>query len=169
MSTYQRIQETFQKEYHVRSPEYKARLTQWRNEPSVLRVERPTNIASARTRGYKAKQGYVVARVRIKKGKRKRPKPAKGRKPSKYGRFFSRQKSLQNIAEERANKRFPGLEVLNSYWVGADGSNKFFEVILVDPRLTGLPMQKGRVYRSMTRTGRKLRGLYSSKLHKHQD
>jgi large subunit ribosomal protein L15e len=165
MSSYKYIQQTFQKEYHVRSPEYRAKLTKWRKEPAVVRVDAPTNIASARFRGYKAKKGFVIVRVRIIKGKRKREKPNKGRKPSKYGRFFSRHKSLQNIAEERANKHFPGLEVLNSYWVGADGSNKFFEIILVDPRLVDLPLQKGRVFRSMTRTGRKVRGLYSSKLH----
>jgi len=160
MSTYQRIQETFQREYSERSPEYKARLIKWRKEPTVLRIERPTNLVSARTRGYRAKQGYVMVRVRIKKGKRKREKPNKGRKPSKYGRFFSVHKSLQNIAEERAGKKFRGLEVLNSYWVGEDGVSKFFEIILADPKLTGLPLQKGRAFRSLTRTGRKHRGLY---------
>ena len=162
MSSYQKIQETFQKEYHARSPEYRARLIKWRTEPTVIRIEKPTNIASARTRGYKAKKGFVVVRVRIKKGKRKREKPNKGRKPSKYGRFFSIQKSLQAIAEERAGKKFPGFEVLNSYWVGQDGSNKFFEIILADPNITGLPLQKGRAFRGMTRVGRKGRGLYSN-------
>ncbi|MEM2974206.1 MAG: 50S ribosomal protein L15e, partial [Candidatus Micrarchaeia archaeon] len=103
---------------------------------------------------------YVIVRVRVKRGKRKRPKPTKGRKPSKYGRFYSRQKSLQQMAEERAARRYRGLEVLNSYWVGEDGSNKFFEVILVDPKLTGLTMQRGRAFRSLTRVGRKMRGLY---------
>ena len=42
-------------------------------------------------------------------------------------------KSLQRIAEERAQKHYPNLEVLNSYWVGEDGKEKFFEVVLVDP------------------------------------
>jgi large subunit ribosomal protein L15e len=160
MSSYQRIQQTFQKEYSVRSPEYRARITKWRKEPAVVRVEKPTNLASARTRGYRAKKGYVIVRVMIKRGKRKRMKPTKGRKPSRYGRFYSRQKSLQNIAEDRAGKKFRGLEVLNSYWVGENGSYKFFEVILADPVLTGLPLQKGRAFRSLTRTGRKMRGLY---------
>ena len=160
MSSYQRIQQTFQKEYSSRSPEYKARLVKWRKEPTITRAERPTNIVTARQKGYRAKDGYVIVRVRMKRGKRKRIKPTKGRKPSKYGRVYSRQKSLQNIAEDRANKQYRGLEVLNSYWVGEDGVSKFFEVILVDVKLTGLPMQKGRAFRSLTRTGRKLRGLY---------
>ena len=37
------------------------------------------------------------------------------------------------MAEERANKRFPNLEVLNSYNVGKDGIYYWFEIILVDP------------------------------------
>ena len=41
--------------------------------------------------------------------------------------------SIQRIAEARADRKYPNLEVLNSYWVGEDGKNKWFEVILVDP------------------------------------
>jgi len=37
------------------------------------------------------------------------------------------------IAEERAAKKYPNLEVLNSYYVTEDGSHKWYEVILVDP------------------------------------
>jgi ribosomal protein L15E len=39
-------------------------------------------------------------------------------------------KSLQRIAEERASVKYPNMEVLNSYWVGHDGRQKWFEVIL---------------------------------------
>jgi len=42
-------------------------------------------------------------------------------------------KSLQRIAEERAGRKHPNMEVLNSYWVGEDGKQKWYEVILVDP------------------------------------
>jgi len=157
--TYKTIQETFQKEYKERSPLYRARLAQWRQEGPIVRVEKPTNIATARTKGYKAKKGYVVVRVRIRRGKRKRKLHMRGRKPSKTGQFYSRHKSLQTIAEERAARKFRGLEVLNSYWVGEDGMYKFYEVILVDPKLTGLTLQKGRAFRGLTVAGRKHRGL----------
>jgi len=160
MSSYKHIQETFQSEYAQRSPTYRARITSWKRQSPVMRVERPTNIARAHTLGYKAKKGYVIVRARVRRGKRKRIKMLRGRKPSKSGRFFSRHKALQLIAEERAGRKFRGLEVLNSYFVGSDGSQKFFEVILADPKLTGLPLQKGRVFRGMTRLGRKTRGLY---------
>lgn len=159
--SYKFIQETFQKEYAARSPAYRARLAQWRKEAPLVRVERSANLAAARTKGYRAKKGYVIARVRIARGKRKRHIHMRGRKPSKTGQFYSRHKSLQAIAEERAARHFRGLEVLNSYWVGEDGSYKFYEVILVDPALTGLKLQKGRAFRGLTRTGRKHRGLYA--------
>jgi large subunit ribosomal protein L15e len=79
-------------------------------------------------------------------------------------------KSVQQIAEERAQKHYPNLEVLNSYWVGEDGKEKFFEVVLVDPvapqiladpRISWIadPVHKGRVYRGLTRAGRDSRGL----------
>ncbi|KYH38855.1 MAG: 50S ribosomal protein L15e [Candidatus Hecatellales archaeon B24] len=42
-------------------------------------------------------------------------------------------KSVRQIAEERVAKKFPNLEVLNSYEVAADGRYRWFEVILADP------------------------------------
>ena len=79
-------------------------------------------------------------------------------------------KSLQSIAEERAQKHYPNLEVLNSYWVGEDGQQKFYEVILIDPAAPEIiadpavqwitsAAHKGRVYRGLTRAGRDGRGL----------
>ncbi|HFC49221.1 MAG TPA: 50S ribosomal protein L15e, partial [Thermofilum sp.] len=40
----------------------KARLIQWRRQPTIMRVEKPTRINRARAFGYKAKPGYVVVR-----------------------------------------------------------------------------------------------------------
>ncbi len=168
MSSYERIQQTFQEEYKARSEDYRHRLTAWRKESTVVRAERPTNLARARELGYKAKQGVVIARVRVRRGRRMRPKPDLGRKPSKAGRFFSPGKSLQRQAEERASRRFINCEVVNSYWVGEDGTNKFFEVILVDrahPAImsdktyAALAAQRGRAFRGLTAAGRKGRGL----------
>ncbi|MEM3431304.1 MAG: 50S ribosomal protein L15e [Candidatus Micrarchaeia archaeon] len=159
MSLYKQIQKTFQKEYKERSPAYRARISEWRKQSPIVRVEKPTNLARARTLGYKAKDGFVIVRVRVKRGKRKREIHMRGRKPSKTGRFYSRHKSLQLIAEERAGRKFRNLEVLNSYFVGEDGQYKFYEVILVDPEKTGLKLQKGRVFRGLTSQGRKMRGL----------
>jgi large subunit ribosomal protein L15e len=62
------------------------------------------------------------------------------------------------------------MEVLNSYWVGQDGRQKWFEVILVDPHhpavisdkslsWMGGPTQRGRAERGKTSAGRKGRGM----------
>lgn len=173
MGAYQYIQQSFQKEYAQRSPEYKQRLIAWRKQEVVTPVEKPTNIARARSLGYKAKPGVVIVRVRVRRGRRKRPKPDAGRKPSKYGRFFSPSKSLQRIAEERAARKHPNCEVVGSYWVGGDGSYKFFEAILADinhpavqgdAHLSSIVAVRGRAFRGLTAAGRKGRGLLSKGL-----
>ena len=116
-----------------KTPERKERMIQWRSEPAFLRVEKPTRLDSARSLGYKAKEGFVIVRARVKKGGRKRPRPNKGRKPSKQGVHFTPGKSKRLITEERVQRKYPNMEVLNSYWAGNDGKHVWYEVILVDP------------------------------------
>ncbi|MFN3384135.1 MAG: 50S ribosomal protein L15e [Archaeoglobaceae archaeon] len=145
------------------------RLQKWRREPVVVRVERPTRLNRARALGYKAKRGIIVVRVRVRRGGRIAKRPSRGRKTK--NQMVSRltpKKGLQWIAEERANRKYPNMEVLGSYWVGEDGKFKWFEVILVDrscpdivadKNLNWITKQKGRVYRGLTPAGRKTRGL----------
>ncbi|VVB65564.1 50S ribosomal protein L15e [Candidatus Gugararchaeum adminiculabundum] len=162
MGAYKHIQETFQQEYKERAQIFKARVQKWKKEGSIERVERPTNLARARTLGYKAKPGFVIVRVRIGKGRRKRKKPLGGREPKHNGRFFSPHKSHQRMAEERACAKFANLEVLNSYWVGEDGMQKYYEVILVDGTnpATGMQwVQRGRAERGLTSAGMRSRSL----------
>lgn len=49
------------------------RVWEYRQLPAVHRVSRPSRPDKARRLGYKAKQGYVVYRVRVRRGGRKRP------------------------------------------------------------------------------------------------
>ncbi len=170
MGAYSAIKQTFQGEYKERSPVYRARIVKWNSEAPVVRVERPTNIARARELGYRAKQGVLIARVRVLGGKKKRQKFAGGRKPSKSGRYLSRRKSTQAIAEERASARFSNCEVLNSYFVGSAGSTQFYEVILLDrsapavladERYRDIVAQRGRASRGLTSTGISHRGIAS--------
>ena len=74
------------------------------------------------------------------------------------------------MAEERTAKRYPNLEVLNSYWVGADGQHEWYEVILVDPAHPVIKSDKkinwicdktqtNRVFRGKTSAGQKGRGM----------
>jgi large subunit ribosomal protein L15e len=161
MGMYSHITETFQKEYKARAQIYRQRLSVWREQLGVSRIERPTNIARARTLGYKAKEGYVMARVQVGRGTRKRPHPWGGRKPGKNYAYTAPGKSLQAIAEERVARKFRNLEVLNSYWVGEDGQRKYFEVILVDPEVYPDALGVGRAFRGLTSMGKRHRGLRS--------
>src|SRR3990172_10767269 len=109
------------------------RLVIWRKQHTVTRLERPTRLDRARKLGYKAKQGFVIARVRVRRGGLRKQRPRSGRRPKRMGvHKFKPAKSLRLIGEERTARKFPNMEVLNSYWVGEDGKSKWFEVILVD-------------------------------------
>jgi large subunit ribosomal protein L15e len=106
----------------------------WRREPAVYRVETPTRLERARSLGYKAKQGYVVVRVRIRKGGARKARPRAGRRPRALGvTRFTRSMSLKRIAERKASKKYPNLRVLSSYYVWEDGTNHWFETIMRDP------------------------------------
>jgi len=112
----------------------KQRMQQWRREPTVVRIPKPTRLDRARALGYKAKQGFVVVRVKVRKGGLNRPRPRSGRRPKRMGVYgYAPHKSHQLIAEERAARKYPNLEVIGGYWVGDDGYYKYFEVIMVDP------------------------------------
>jgi len=169
MGMYKRIAEIWKKPKKNLGGIWKQRLIDWRKENVVTRIERPTRIDRARNLGYKAKQGYILARVKVKRGGRKRPKPSGGRKPKKSGRVrYSTGKSLRHIAEERAVRKFPNLEVLNSYYVAEDGMRKWFEIILVDPnhpvikkdkKINWIRKDRGRTQRGRTSAGKKDRGM----------
>ena len=147
------------------------RLIKWRRQPTIIRIEKPTRIDRARKLGYRAKQGFVVARVRVRRGGLHRRRPKAGRRPKRMGvKKYKPAKSKRLIGEERTAKKFPNLEVLNSYWVAEDGRSKWFEIIMVDPhhpviktdRKINWISQKhhrGRVFRGLTSAGKKIRGL----------
>jgi len=147
------------------------RMQQWRREGSVVRVERPTRIDRARTLGYRAKQGIIVARVKVRRGGRRKSRYIRGRRTARMGMSrITPGKSIQRIAEERASRKFVNMEVLNSYWVGEDGRSKYYEVILVDGHHPAIkndrhlgwmsdPKQRGRAERGRTSAGRKGRGM----------
>jgi len=141
------------------------RAISWRDEPAIIRIDKPTRLDRARRLGYKAKKGFVIVRVRVKRSGFRKLRPRTGRRQKRMGvEKIKLKKSIRLIAEERASRRFPNLEVLNSYWVWEDGIHKWFEVIMGDRLL--LPNLKlgngrGRAFRGLTSAGRKVRGLLS--------
>ena len=149
------------------------RTWEYRQLPAIHRCSRPSRPEKARKLGYKAKQGYVVYRVRIRRGGRKKPvrKGIINGKPKSQGVVgLKASKSLRVVAETRVGKKLGNLRVLNSYWVGQDATFKFFEVILVDPSHKAIrrdpkinwicrPVNKRREERGLTSAGKKYRGL----------
>ncbi len=145
------------------------RLQEWRKERSVVRIRRPTRIDRARSLGYKAKQGIIMVRAKVRRGGRRKSRYIRGRRTKRMGMHkITARKSLQWISEERASRKYPNMQVLNSYWVGEDGKHKWYEIILVDPNhpvIKSDPQLKwicdvsGRAERGLTSAGRKGRGL----------
>lgn len=145
-------------------------MIKWRADEAVTKIERPTRLDRARSMGYKAKKGYVIARVRVPRGGRQRDRTNKARKPKKHTIRKILKMSYRWVAEQRAQKKFPNLEVLNSYKIGKDGRYAFYDVILVDYSKPEIKNDKKmswiakgtnqhRVYRGLTSAGRKSRGL----------
>jgi len=147
------------------------RLIEWRRQSTITRIEKPTRLDRARKLGYKAKQGFVLVRVRVRRGGLRKQRPKAGRRPKRMGvKKFKPAKSLKLIAEERVARKFPNLEVLNSYWVGEDGRSKWFEIIMVDPHHPAVKADQDinwicqkqhhrRVFRGLTSAGKKVRSL----------
>ncbi|KAJ3092304.1 60S ribosomal protein L15 [Quaeritorhiza haematococci] len=155
------------------------RCWEFRQLNVIHRASRPSRPDKARRLGYKAKQGYVIYRIRVRRGGRKRPAP-KGQvygKPGNQGiNQLKYQRSLRATAEERVGRKCPNLRVLNSYWVNQDSTYKYFEVILVDPQHKAIrrdprinwickAVHKHRECRGLTAIGKKNRGLGKGHLH----
>jgi len=148
---------------------YKAMLMDMRRQSIITRVDKPTRMDRARSLGYKAKTGHVVVRIKIGKGMRKTPNKGR-RSPKASGRFFSPGTPHQAIAEKRVARKYPNMEVMNSYMVAEDGMSKWYEVLLLDPHKSEVSKdperkgivnksQRGRAFRGKTSIARKSRGL----------
>ncbi len=168
MGIYKYVRDLWKKPKENLKELYKERLIKWRKEPATKRLEHPTRIDRARSLGYKAKPGYIIVRQRVSAGGKKRPTIRKGRRSKHMRQRKVISKSYQLIAEERANKKYKNCEVLNSYWVGKDAKNYWFEVILIDrshpaikkdKKISWISKDKGRVFRGKTSAGKKSRGL----------
>ena len=134
MGLYGKLQELWREKPEELKALMKERLIKWRRQPAIVRVEKPLRLDRARALGYKAKQGFVVLRVRVRRGGFQKPRPRAGRRPKALG--VVKHKVNVTMAEEaiqRAKRRYPNLYPLGAYWVAEDGMYKWFEVIMVDP------------------------------------
>ncbi len=134
MGLYKYLSEMYRKpEKYGISELIKRRLVEWRKEPGIVRIKNPTKLHTARKFGYKAKQGFIVVRVRIRKGGLSKSRPSSGRRPKRMGVYgYSPSIGARKIAEQRAKRRYSNLNVLGSYYVAENGKYKWFEVIMAD-------------------------------------
>ncbi|NCC71518.1 50S ribosomal protein L15e, partial [bacterium] len=153
----------------------KERMIGWRHSDAITVVEKPLRLDRARALGYRAKQGFVVSRVRVIRGGKNNPRIMKGRDGGNKSTRISQSKNYQWICEEKAQKRYPNLEVMNSYWIGQDERYYWYEVILVDVfhpqisndrKLDWVVSNKNtkRAFRALTSSAKKSRGLRSKGL-----
>ncbi|MEM2121071.1 MAG: 50S ribosomal protein L15e [Candidatus Woesearchaeota archaeon] len=173
MALYKYLRETWKKPKELRkelNELWRERLISWRKEPSTVRIEKPTRLDRARSLGYKAKPGFIIVRQRVMRGGRKREKARAGRKSKHMSNRLDLETSYQVVAERRAARKYPNLEVLNSYFVAKDGKYYWYEVILVDKSHPSILADKNinwiaekqhrrRVFRGLTSAAKKSRGL----------
>jgi len=146
------------------------RMIQWRKSGVFTRVDKPLRLDRARALGYKDKTGFVIIRIRIKRGGHKRSRPNKGRRSKRLHTRKTLKMNYKWIAEQRVARKYKNLEVLNSYQIGKDGIHYFYEIILIDPNKPEIKTDKKlnwicksqnqkRSMRGLTSAGKKSRGL----------
>jgi large subunit ribosomal protein L15e len=146
------------------------RMIGWRKSGVFTHVDKPLRLDRARALGYRDKKGFVIIRVRIGRGGHKRPRPNKGRRSKRLHARKTLKMSYKWIAEQRVDRKYKNLEVLNSYLIGKDGVHYFYEVICVDPSKQEIkndkkinwickPVNQNRTLRGLTSAAKKSRGL----------
>jgi len=146
------------------------RMVEWRKSEVFTKLDKPLRLDRARALGYKDKKGFVVVRVRIMRGGHKKSRPNKGRRSKRMTIRKTLKMNYKWIAEQRVARKYQNLEVLNSYLIGKDGINYFFEVILIDKSRPEIkndktinwickPINKKRAMRGLTSSAKKSRGL----------
>jgi large subunit ribosomal protein L15e len=150
------------------------RMIGWRKDGAITRVEKPLRIDRARSVGYKAKKGVVVVRVKIKRGGHHKSRPNKARRTKRLHNRKNLSMNYKEIAETRVARKYVNMEVLGSYWIGKDGMNYFYEVVLVDKSEPGILVDKQlgefvkapkkRALRGLTSAGKKARGQRNSRV-----
>lgn len=148
-------------------------LVEARQNEVVFRKDKPSFLERARKLGYKAKNGYSVWGVRIRKGDAIRNYSngnTRGKCVNAGIHQIKPKLNKQAEAEQIIGKQLGGLRVLNSYKVGQDLRYHHFEVIMVDASLESIrndhkinwicnSVHKHREMRGLTSAGRKSRGL----------
>ncbi len=173
MNMYGQISKAWQDRAEPWKAAQRERLIRWRTEPVTIRIPAPTRLDRAHALGYKAKQGFIMVRQRVNRGGRQRPQIRKVRKSHSSRQTKILSMNYQQVAEQRAARKFPNMEVLNSYHVGKDGQHYWYEIIMVDKQSPSIladksiswiiaPTHTRRAFRGLTSAAKRRRGLYQT-------
>ncbi|MBM3247275.1 50S ribosomal protein L15e [Candidatus Pacearchaeota archaeon] len=174
---YSFIKEAWKNQSEEKKVEIRNKMIEWRAQPRVNKIEKPSRLDRARNLGYKAKKGFVVFRVTLERGGRARARPVSHRRTKRMGVKKILKMNYQWVAEQRVQNKYPNLEILNSYKLAKDGRFYFFEVIAVDPNMPEIkndptiawitsPKNRNRAIRGLTSAAKKARGLRNRNNHK---
>lgn len=173
MNAYSHISRAWQESTPEWESAQRSRLIAWRTEPATLRISHPTRLDRAHALGFKAKEGFIVVRQRVDRGGRQREQIRKVRMTSHSRQNKILSKNYQQVAEERAARKFPNLEVLSSYYAGQDGKHYWYEIILLDKESPVIkadskvswiasPANRRRAFRGLTAAAKRRRGLFKT-------
>ena len=173
MNLYSQISKAWQERAEPWEAVQRERLIKWRTEPVTARIPAPTRLDRAHALGYKAKQGFIIVRQRVNRGGRQREQIRKVRKSHSARQTKILSMNYQQVAEERAARKFPNMEVLNSYHVGKDGHHYWYEIIMVDKQSPSIladkhiswiasPAHTRRAFRGITSAAKRRKGLYKT-------
>lgn len=131
LAMYKQIRETWRKVYKEDQFILKAKAEKWRKGKTIIRTKRPTRLDRARSLGYKAKQGYIIVRIKLSRRGKRVERPRSGRRPKHAGVVKIKPNvNYKKTAINRVKEKYPNMEVLNAYYVYKDGKNIWYEVIL---------------------------------------
>ena len=172
---YHHVRETWKRPKDALSHDLRRdRMASWRRDPVVLRIDRPTRLDAARREsGYKAKQGVIVCRTRVRRGGLRKGGPHEAKALKAGVSKITMAKSIQRISRRRARQpslpepRGPELLLGRSGWAS--------QVLRGHPhrpvppfdrqrqatRLGGWYLHRGRAARGKTSAGKRGRGLHN--------
>ena len=82
------------------------RMVEWRKSGVFTKVDKPLRLDRARALGYKDKKGFVVIRIRVKRGGHKRARPNKGRRSKRLHTRKTLKMNYRWIAEQRVARKY---------------------------------------------------------------
>jgi len=167
---YSYIKQAWKKPTDEKRAQIRSQIVAWRAGPRIMKLEKPTRLDRARNLGYKAKKGFIVFRITLERGGRSKTRLNIKRRSKRFSIKKILRMNYQWVAEQRVQKKYPNLEVLNSYKLAKDGKYFYFEVICVDPQMPEIksdpninwicePRNKNRALRGLTSAAKKSRGL----------